>query len=140
LIRHWKIDPLKLTVALALWSPLFLPVYTSIRPWHALQGPAHELLLQFVYHGWLVAFAATLLFFIAVRFAGAPVAAALQALAPGVSAGFGAVLLAEPIGRIQIVGLAVTILGVMFASGGERWITSWIGATRARTRPQAATG
>ena len=34
LIRHWQIEPLKLTVALALWSPLFLPIYTSIRPWH----------------------------------------------------------------------------------------------------------
>jgi drug/metabolite transporter (DMT)-like permease len=140
LIRHWKIDPLKLTVALALWSPLFLPVYTSIRPWHGLAGPAPELLLQFVYQGWLVAFAATLLFFIAIRFAGAPIAAALQALAPGVSSCLGAALLAEPIGRLQIVGLAITIFGVMFASGGERWIARWVGRTVARRQPQGATG
>ncbi len=140
LVRHWKIDPLKLTVGLALWSPLFLPVYTSIRPWHALTGPASELLLQFVYQGWLVAFAATLLFFVAIRFAGAPTAAALQALAPGVSAGLGAVMLAEPIGQLQVVGLAITILGVMFASGGERWLTGWLGHLSGRVRHQPATG
>jgi drug/metabolite transporter (DMT)-like permease len=140
LVRHWKIDPLKLTVGLALWSPLFLPVYTSIRPWHALTGPTPELLLQFVYQGWLVAFAATLLFFVAIRYAGAPTAAALQALAPGVSSGLGAILLAEPIGRLQVVGLAITILGVMFASGGERWLTSWLGRMSGRVREQAATG
>jgi drug/metabolite transporter (DMT)-like permease len=140
LIRHWKIDPVQLTVALALWSVLFLPVYTSIRPWHALAGPAPELLLQFVYQGWLVAFVATLLFFIAIRYAGAPIAAALQALAPGVSSCLGAVLLAEPIGRLQIVGLAITILGVMFASGGERLLASWLGRTDARRQPQAAPG
>jgi drug/metabolite transporter (DMT)-like permease len=141
LIRHWKIDPVQLTVALALWSVLFLPVYTSIRPWHALAGPAPELLLQFVYQGWLVAFVATLLFFIAIRYAGAPIAAALQALAPGVSSCLGAVLLAEPIGRLQVVGLAITILGVMFASGGERLLASWLGRTDARRRqPHAAPG
>jgi drug/metabolite transporter (DMT)-like permease len=140
LIRYWKIDPLQLTVGLALWSVLFLPVYTSIRPWHALSGPAPELLLQFVYQGWLVAFVATLLFFIAIRYAGAPTAAALQALAPGVSSGLGAILLAEPIGRLQIVGLAITILGVMFASGGERWLTGLLGHSETRRRQQAATG
>jgi drug/metabolite transporter (DMT)-like permease len=132
LIRHWKIDPLQLTVGLALWSVLFLPIYTSIRPWQALAGPAPQLLLQFVYQGWLVAFAATL----AIRNAGAPTAAALQALAPGVSACLGAVLLAEPIGRLQVIGLAITILGVMFASGGERWLTGWLAGAGTRTRPQ----
>jgi drug/metabolite transporter (DMT)-like permease len=140
LIRHWQIDPLKLTVALALWSPLFLPVYTTIRPWHALAGPAPELLLQFVYHGWLVAFVATLLFFLAIRFAGATIAAALQALAPGVSACLGALLLFEPLGRMQLVGLAVTILGVMFASGGDRWIASWMARTQAQRHQPATTG
>ena len=140
LIRRWKIDPVQLTVALALWSPLFLPVYTSIRPWQGLAGPASELLLQFVYQGWLVAFVATLLFFIAIRYAGAPIAAALQALAPGVSSCLGALLLAEPIGRLQIVGLVITILGVMFASGGESWIASWLGRNSARRQHQTATG
>jgi drug/metabolite transporter (DMT)-like permease len=139
LIRHWQIDPLKLTVGLALWSPLFLPVYTSIRPWHALTGPAPELLLQFVYQGWVVAFAATLLFFIAIANAGAPTAAALQALAPGVSSCLGVSLLAEPIGRLQVVGLAITILGVMCASGGERWVTSWLARRNGRFRQEAAT-
>jgi drug/metabolite transporter (DMT)-like permease len=139
LIRHWKIDPLQLTVGLALWSVLFLPVYTSIRPWHALAGPAPELLLQFIYQGWLVAFAATLLFFVAIRYAGAPTAAALQALAPGVSACFGAVLLAEPIGRLQIVGLGITILGVMFASGGESWLTVLLGRLDNRREAQVVT-
>jgi drug/metabolite transporter (DMT)-like permease len=141
LVRHWRIDPIQLTVALALWSPLFLPVYTSIRPWQALSGPAADLFLQFVYHGWLVAFAATLLFFVAIRFAGATVAAALQALAPGVSACLGAILLAEPVGQLQIVGLVITIAGVMLASGGDCWISSWMARIAARRRqPEAATG
>jgi drug/metabolite transporter (DMT)-like permease len=140
LIRHWKIDPVQLTVALALWSLLFLPLYTSIRPWHGLSAPAPQLLLQFIYQGWLVAFAATLLFFIAIRYAGAPTAAALQALAPGVSSCLGALLLAEPIGRLQVIGLAITILGVMFASGGERWLTGLLGRPETRRRAQTATG
>jgi drug/metabolite transporter (DMT)-like permease len=125
LVRHWKIDPLKLTVALALWSPLFLPVYTSIRPWHALSGPTSDLLLQYIYHGWLVAFVATLLFFLAIHYAGATVAAALQALAPGASACLGALLLGETLGQLQVIGLGITILGVMLSSSGERWLANW---------------
>jgi drug/metabolite transporter (DMT)-like permease len=138
LIRRWQIDPLKLTVALALWSPLFLPVYTSMRPWHALSGPTSDLLLQYVYHGWLVAFAATLLFFVAVRYAGGTVAAALQALAPGVSACLGVVLLGETLGKLQILGLGITILGVMLASSGERLLQGWLATVPARPARRTA--
>jgi drug/metabolite transporter (DMT)-like permease len=139
LIRRWQIDPLKLTVALALWSPLFLPVYTSMRPWHALSGPTSDLLLQYIYHGWLVAFVATLLFFVAVRYAGATVAAALQALAPGVSACLGALLLGETLGKLQILGLAITIVGVMLSSSGERLLQNWLAAVPPRpARPTTA--
>jgi drug/metabolite transporter (DMT)-like permease len=138
LVRRWQIDPLKLTVALAFWSPLFLPVYTTMRPWHALSGPASDLLLQYVYHGWLVAFAATLMFFVAVRYAGATIASALQALAPGVSACLGAVILGEQLGRWQVLGISITIVGVMLSSSGERFVNGVLGQFYTRRQTRAA--
>lgn len=108
----WRVDPLRLTVALALWSPLFLPAYLLLCPWHALPPMSGDLLLQFFYHGWLVAFVATMLCFTSVRLAGAQWAAALLALTPLCAAALGAVLLGEPLTLLQLAGAAMTFAGI----------------------------
>jgi drug/metabolite transporter (DMT)-like permease len=109
---------LRLTVALALWSPLFLPAYLLLRPGGMPAVPLRDVALQLVYHGWLVAFAATLLFFLAVRLAGLLTSSVLQALAPCIAGGFGAALLAEPLGARHLAGIAITTVGVILAAIG----------------------
>ena len=125
LVRSWRIDPLRLTVALALWSPLFLPVYLVLRPSGFATAPPREIALQLVYHGWLVAFAATLLFFTAVRLAGLVTSSVLQALAPCLSAALGALLLAEPLSGQQQAGIAITTAGVMLTAAGGAVAARW---------------
>ena len=121
-VRQWKIDPLQLTNALALWSPIFLPLYFLFQPAPNFSGPVSETLLQLVYHGILVAYGATLLFFVAVRKVGISTAAVIQALAPGLAALMGALLLGEGLSPIRIMGIAIVIAGVIVTSvGAQVW-------------------
>lgn len=118
LVRLWAIDPLRLTNTLAMWSPLFLPVYGLSRPSSVLSGPINEALLQLLYHGVLVAYGATLLFFIAVRRIGIAVASVSQALAPCIAMLFGALLLGEWPTPARLAGAAAVVAGVVIASIG----------------------
>jgi drug/metabolite transporter (DMT)-like permease len=119
-VRLWKIDPLQLTNALALWSPLFLPLYLCFRPGPDFSGPVAETLLQLVYHGMLVAYGATLLFFVAVRRLGIATAAVIQALAPGLAAILGALLLGEILSPLRALGMAIVIAGIIATSVGPQ--------------------
>jgi drug/metabolite transporter (DMT)-like permease len=118
-IGAWRVDPVRLTVALALWSPLFVPAYLLWRPWQDLPPMSADLLLQLVYHGWLVAFVATMLCFMSVRLAGARWAALLLALTPICAAVLGAALLAEPHTMLQLAGAALTVLGIALMAGPD---------------------
>jgi drug/metabolite transporter (DMT)-like permease len=117
-VKLWKIDPLQLTNALALWSPLFLPLYLWFRPSPDFSGPLSETLLQLIYHGMLVAYGATLLFFVAVRQVGISTAAVIQALAPGLAAFMGALLLSEILSPTRLLGIAIVIAGIVVTSVG----------------------
>jgi drug/metabolite transporter (DMT)-like permease len=119
-VRQWKIDPLQLTNALALWSPVFLPLYLIFQPAPNFSGPISETLLQLVYHGILVAYGATLLFFVAVRKLGISTAAVIQALAPGLAALMGALLLGEGLSPTRLTGIAIVIAGVIVTSVGAK--------------------
>jgi drug/metabolite transporter (DMT)-like permease len=138
-VRLWKIDPLQLTNALALWSPLFLPLYLWFRPSPDFSGPIAETLLQLVYHGVLVAYGATLLFFVAVRRLGVSTAAVIQALAPGLAAVMGALLLSEVLSPVRVLGIAIVIVGIVVTSIGQ---TLWAGRAMMRgpipVRPAAS--
>ncbi len=134
-VRLWKIDPLQLTNALALWSPLFLPLYLWFQPAPNFSGPVSETLLQLVYHGILVAYGATLLFFVAVRQLGISTAAVIQALAPGLAAVMGALLLGEMLSPTRLTGIGIVIAGIVVTSVGAK---AWEALSRARGRPVTA--
>jgi drug/metabolite transporter (DMT)-like permease len=136
-VRLWKIDPLQLTNALALWSPLFLPLYLWFQPSPNFSGPLSETLLQLIYHGVRVAYGATLLFFVAVRHLGISTAAVIQALAPGLAAVMGAALLGEFLSPVRLLGIGVVIAGIVVTSTGKQL---WAAVTRAgsRVKPQTA--
>lgn len=134
-VRTWKIDALQLTNALALWSPLFLPLYLWFRPTGPdFSGPVSETALQLVYHGILVAYGATLLFFVAVRHVGIPIAAVIQALAPGLAAVMGALILGELLSAPRLAGIVIVIAGIVVTSAGAQIRQS----LTARFRPPAA--
>jgi drug/metabolite transporter (DMT)-like permease len=124
--RTWSVDPLQLTVALALSSPLFLPAWflTTSGSLPSI-GLAH-LALQGLYHGTFVAFVATALYFIAIRGAGAETAACLQAATPVFAAALGASLLDEPLTPTQAAGAVIVTLGIVVAATGKR-LTAWHG-------------
>lgn len=116
LVRVWDVDPLRLTFALALWAPVFLPFYfLSGHDPFALTVSA-ELSLQFVYHGVLVAIAATVLFFVAVRDAGVHRAGALLALVPPIAASLGSLFLGERVSVPEIAGTIIAVVGIAIAS------------------------
>ncbi len=124
-VRLWKIDPLQLTNALALWSPIFLPLYLLLQPAPNFSGPISETLLQLIYHGVLVAYGATLLFFVAVRKVGISTAAVIQALAPGLAAVMGAILLGEGLSPTRLTGIGIVIAGVIVTSAGSKMWASF---------------
>jgi drug/metabolite transporter (DMT)-like permease len=130
-VKLWKIDPLQLTNALALWSPLFLPLYLWFQPSPNFSGPISETLLQLVYHGILVAYGATLLFFVAVRHVGISTAAVIQALAPGLAAFMGALLLGEFLSPVRLLGIAIVIAGIIVTSVGAK---IWTQLSRSQPR------
>lgn len=113
LVRIWEVDPLRLTIALAVWAPLFLPFYFYAHPAGLAEiAPSAGLALQLLYHGLLVAFGATLLFFAAIRWAGAHRTAALLALVPPFAALLGAALLGEVLSAGEALGAAVAVCGI----------------------------
>lgn len=131
LVARWEIDPLRLTLALAIWSPVFVPLW-----WLAPSSPhtpsLPAALLQIGYHGILVAFLATWAFFLAVRRLGAGAAGVLQAATPLCAAGLGAALLGETLVEAQLLGTAMTAAGIALAVSGS-WLAS-------RSKAQARAG
>lgn len=120
LIARWSIDPLRLTLWLVLWSPLFLPLWFALSP-TAIPGAdlgrasTLDILAQVAVHGWLGALVATVLFLHAVRVLGAPTAAVLQAATPALAAWFGNEVLHEPVTTSQTAGLALVFAGMVLA-------------------------
>lgn len=113
LVRVWRVDPLRLTIALAVWAPLFMPFYLLLKPSGLAElAPSGALALQLAYHGLLVAFVATLLFFAAIRLAGAHRAASMLALVPPFAALLGAALLGELLGTVEAIGAAMAVCGI----------------------------
>jgi drug/metabolite transporter (DMT)-like permease len=113
-VRRWGVAPFNLVVALSFWSLPFIPVYFMLSsPGVLLRAPSSDLILQVLYHGWIVAFLATGLFFASVREAGPEAAATLQTLAPAFSAVLGAAFLGEMLTLEQAAALALTLAGVV---------------------------
>lgn len=132
-IRAWNIDPWRLTVALALWSPLFLPLYLVWMPGDISHLVSWDGFLQLAYHGWVVAFASTLLFFIAVHRIDPTVIAILPTLSPILSALLGTILLGEPFGWPHFVGMILIFIGVILASTRARAMNPVAGVPAATT-------
>src|SRR5690606_6384659 len=112
LVRAWQVDPLRLTVLLALFAPAFAPLYFFTESCNPLASPPADLLLQIAYHGLLVGIGASALFFLAVRLAGAEIAAVLQSTSPGFAAILGAAFLGEPLLPAQLGSLMLVTFGV----------------------------
>ena len=124
LVGAWRIDPAQLTVALGLWSPVFVPVWWIVSPGSLPDAPLPNLVLQMLYHGVVVAFVATFLFFVAVRSVGPEAAGCLQAATPGFAAVIGMLMLAEPLGLAQAAGALVCMLGLAIGVDGNRVATT----------------
>lgn len=120
-VRKWGLDPLRLTNTLAIWSVPLLPAFIYFRdPERALPAVDLDMLLQVGYHGVLVAYVATLCFYIAVKRCSAPLAAALQGLAPGLAAVAGVVLLGESLSPMRAAGIIAVVVGVIAISRSRR--------------------
>ncbi len=121
LVQSWQVDPLSLTINRALCSPLFLIAGLIGLDFNALQlASLEDVMLQLVYHGLLVALAATFLFFTAVRRLGPGSAGLTIALAPALAIILGGIVLGEQLTVISLAGVVLVLGGFLMALGAER--------------------
>ncbi len=120
LVTRWRVEPMGLTIHLALVSPLFVPFYALAPGGTSASASPSAFALQLVYHGLFVALAATFLFFAAVRRLGAEPAAVLLALAPALSVVFGATFLDEPVTAFSAVGVILVLVGFIATLAAAR--------------------
>ncbi len=113
LIMRWRVDPLAMTINLALLSPVFMPIYLMVPSDGAMEAPLFDVVLQLIYHGLFVALGATFLFFAAVRRLGAEPAAVMLALAPALAVLFGWLFLGEVVMVTAAAGILLVLMGFL---------------------------
>ena len=117
LVETWQVDSFGLSVILGLTAPLLLPALFMMENLNLrFDAPAADFLIQIAYHGVLVPFLATSLFFAAVKHAGAQLAAALQALSPALAVTLGVVVLNEQLTLWTAIAAAILLSGILAAT------------------------
>ena len=118
LARRWRVSPMAGAVTTAAGSAaLFLPVYLLWLPGQLMQAPWQELLIQGVYQGVIASVVAMLLYLRAVVSIGPAATGALMALVPVLSGLAAVPVLGETLELLELMGLLVTSLGAVMASG-----------------------
>lgn len=117
LIRKWRVDPLRATIATSVLSGLvFLPYYLLVMEIKLAQASLEAVLAQAAYLGVLAGIAAVVMFTASIAWLGAARAAMFLALVPAFAA-----LMAIPFGEIPSaldwLGVAVVTVGMPFALG-----------------------
>jgi drug/metabolite transporter (DMT)-like permease len=116
--RVWPIAPLHATAIVGVVSMLlYVPGYTWLAGAHLAAAPWRELLIQGVFQGLLSAVVALLLYTRAVALLGAARGAVFAALVPSFSLLLAIPLLQEIPTRLQLAGVVLVTVGMVFALG-----------------------
>ena len=116
--RVWSVEPLHATVVVAVLSMLiYLPGYAAFAESQLSTAPWSEIIIQAVFQGLLSAIVALLLYTRAVAILGAARGAVFAALVPSFSLLLAIPLLGEIPTALQLVGVVLVTIGMVFALG-----------------------
>lgn len=113
LLRRWSMNGLDATTVLSVLSLPYVPVHALWRGDRLLSAPWQDLLIQLLMQGPLTGVLATLAFARVIWLLGATRAGAIGALVPVMATLLGWLLLAEPLGPLQLGGMSVAVAGVL---------------------------
>ncbi len=113
LLRRWRMNALDATTVLAALSLPFVPIHALWRGDRLLAAPAADVLLQLAVQGPLSGVLATLAFARVVWLLGPTQASAVGALVPAMATFLAWLVLSEPLGPVQLAGMALAVAGVM---------------------------
>lgn len=120
LARRWKADPVEVTLATAMLSLPLLPLVWLSMPVDMDAVAWRPVALQAVYQGLLVGVVALFLYTRSVAILGAGRATLFVPLVPVVTAGAAILLLGEWPTRLETLGMAVAVTGMVVALGAPR--------------------
>ena len=116
LVRHWQLDPLKVTTAVSVISLLYLPLYLSLQYKGFPAVSTLELAFQAVFHGVVISIGTLFLVALAIRNIGPSYSSLFNPLVPIVTAIIAFIFLNERLGVAQWIGAALVVLGMLAAA------------------------
>ncbi len=118
--RRWGSTPWQAVVAVGLWcGVLYLPLWWWWLPSTLGQAPAIEIAYQAVFQGFAATVVALMLFIRALALLGPARLTTITALVPGLAAVLAVPLLGEPLGWLDVAGLALVSLAVALGVRGQ---------------------
>jgi drug/metabolite transporter (DMT)-like permease len=113
LVRRWGMNGMDATTVLSVLSLPYVPIHALWRGDRLLAAPTSELLLQLAMQGPLTGVLATLAFARVIWLLGPTQASAIGALVPAMATFLGWLVLSEPLGPVQLLGMALAVAGVL---------------------------
>jgi drug/metabolite transporter (DMT)-like permease len=113
LLRRWRIDGMDASTILSVLSLPYVPLHALWRGARLLAAPWHDLLLQLAMQGPLTGVLATMAFARVIWLLGPTSAGAIGALVPVMATLLGWGVLGEPLGPLQLAGMALAVAGVL---------------------------
>jgi drug/metabolite transporter (DMT)-like permease len=113
LVRRWGMNGLDATTVLSVLSLPYVPMHALWRGDRLLAAPTGELLLQLAMQGPLTGVLATLAFARVIWLLGPTQASAIGALVPAMATFLAWLILSEPLGPVQLAGMALAVAGVL---------------------------
>jgi len=114
--RRWRIEPLPATAAVWVLALPYVPIYAALAGRRVLEAPRGEVIFQALFQGLGVAIVALALYAWAIRVLGDGPASLFMPLVPVFAVLLGVVVLGEVPARVQIVGIAGVIAGMVWAA------------------------
>ncbi len=116
--RKSGLDPWHMAAVICFWSSLMvMPAWVASGPSDFATAPLADILLQAGVQGVLAGVIGLAVFALAIRHLGAGIAATSGAAVPPLTAIGGIFILAEPSSNFVLGGIALTSLGILFATG-----------------------
>ena len=116
LVRHWALDPLKVTTVVSVISLLYLPVYFGWL-YDGFSGvSSQELVFQAFFHGVVISIGTLFLVATAIKNIGPSYSSLFNPLIPVVTAVMAILILNEALNPVQWLGAALVVTGMLGAA------------------------
>jgi len=116
LVRHWELDPLKVTTAVSVLSLLYLPLYFGLHYNGFARVSNQELIFQAFFHGVVISIGTLFLVALAIKNIGPSYSSLFNPLIPIVTAVIAFAFLNETLSVVQWAGAALVVFGMLGAA------------------------